>query len=338
MGNLELAGLLPFSNEVVFDEIIRRIVNNHFKVFFSENMYYKILSEHFLQGYEYDLESLEPVRCWDSEENIRRSSDWSNFRNVYYELQGRPCHHPWEELFEKNWIDYFKTWVLPNHDVSLVIDWILSVPLFSKNRTRSQIAELLGCTAIGQNMHKEECPDKTITSIAYTQINNDYSTHCRNEQQVNVENEHCHNEQYTSVNVGKPVEDNQGKTDLDSEKNNDTQQRKKKNGRPKKIYQSFRKLLHVEDNDELWENIHKKLQELFDECRGDNERARIIWIVCKVRKEPQGHLPSAPELAKAYEDASLPAINISTFKQNKLGSIKDGEFEDKIKRLFQGMK
>ena len=94
----------------------------------------------------------------------------------------------------------------------------------------------------------------------------------------------------------------------------------------------------MEDNDELWENIHKKLQELFDECRGDNERARIIWIVCKVRKEPQGHLPSAPELAKAYEDASLPAINISTFKQNKLGSIKDGEFEDKIKRLFQGMK
>lgn len=219
-----------------------------------------------------------------------------------------------------------------------MIDWILSVPLFSKNRTRSQIAELLGCTAIGQNMHKEECPDKTITSIAYTQINNDYSTHCRNEQQVNVENEHCHNEQYTSVNVGKPVEDNQGKTDLDSEKNNDTQQRKKKNGRPKKIYQSFRKLLHVEDNDELWENIHKKLQELFDKYRGGNERARIIWIVCKVRKEPQGHLPSAPELTKAYNDASLPVIKISTFKQNKLGSIKDGEFEDKIKRLFQGMK
>lgn len=178
MENLKQTRFLSLSDEEVFDEIIRRIVNNHFKIFFLENRYYRILSERFLQGYEYDLDSLEPVRCWDSEEDKQRSEDWLNFRQVYYELQGRPCHHPWEELFEKTWIDYFITWVLPIHDASSVIDWILSFQKFSKNRTRTQIAELLGRTLAGQNMHnyKEE----------YTELKD------------SAENEDCHNEQCTA--------------------------------------------------------------------------------------------------------------------------------------------
>ena len=343
MGNQKQIEVSPLSDKEVFDEIIRRIVNEHFLVFFSETRYYEILSEHFLQGFEYDLDSLEPVQSFALEEDIRKIDEWLAFKKVYYGLEGRPGYHPLKEILEKSWIAYFKAWVLRNEGDSWAIDWILSVPLFSKNRTRSQIAELLGCTVTGQNIYKEECSEKTIINNTYIQINNDYNTHYRNEQHINVENNdyqinndystHYRNEQH--INVEKNVEDNQGKTDLDSEKNNDTQQRKKKNGCPKKTYQSFRKLLHVENNDELWENIHKKLQELFDEYQRDNERARIIWILCKVRKEPQGHLPSAPELAEAYKDASLPAINISTFKQNNLGSIKDKEFENKIKDCFK---
>ncbi len=158
MENLKQTGPLPLSDEEVFDEIIRRIVNNHFDVFFLENRYYRILSERFLQGYEYDLDSLEPVRCWDSEEDVRKIDEWLAFQKVYYALEGRPGHRPWEELFEKTWIDYFKTWVLPIHDASSVIDWILSLQKFSKNRTRTQIVELLGCNNIYMGVQLETTP------------------------------------------------------------------------------------------------------------------------------------------------------------------------------------
>lgn len=262
MGNQKQIEVSPLSDKEVFDEIIRRIVNEHFQVFFSETRYYEILSEHFLQGFEYDLDSLEPVQSFALEEDIRKIDEWLAFKKVYYGLEGRPGYHPLKEILEKTWIAYFKTWVLRDEGDSWAIDWILSVPLFSKNRTRSQIAELLGCTVTGQ-----------------------------------------------------------------------------KKGRPEKTYRSFRELLHVEDNDELWENIHKTLQELFDnDYHEHKKRVQILWILWKVRKMPGENPPSEPELAEAYKGASLPVINDRNFKGNGLGSIKDEKFKNMIKELFQDMK
>lgn len=276
-------GLSSLSDEDVFEEIIRRMVNEHFKVFFSEERYYEVLSEIFLQGYEYDLDSLKPARWYDSEEDIRRINEWLDFHKVYNELKGRPCHRHFEEILEKTWVIYFKTWILPNHDASSVIDWILSIPLFSKNRTRTQIAELLGCTS-------------------------------------------------------EPFEIERAATvQVDREEAVDKLKEKNRPG-PKKNRRPLRELLHVENDDERWERIQKKLQELFeDEYRESKERAQIIWILCKLCKFKKEDLPSASELEEAYNSASFSVhIDLSTFKQNRLSSIKE-ELEDKIKDQFKEM-
>lgn len=283
MKDLERIGLSSLSDEDIFEEIVRRIVNEHFKVFFSEERYYKVLSETFLQGFECDLDCLEPARCYDLEEDVRKTDEWLAFRRVYFELKGRPCHHPLEEILEQFWVACFRSWILPNHDESSVIDWILSIPLFSKNRTRRQIAELLGYIS---------APFESELAVT---------------KQVDCE-----------IAVDKLKE--------------------KKRCGPKKNRRTFRELLHVENDDERWKRIQKKLQELFDgEYRKEKERAQIIWILCKLWKLKNENLPSAPELGEAYNKASFSVhIEPRTFKDNAIGSIKE-EFESRIRGLFKEM-
>lgn len=291
-------GTLSLVAEDVFYEIMKRIVNEHFKIFFQDERYYEILSECFLQGYEYDLEDLEPRRCFDSEENVRKIDKWLAFKKVYCELKGRPGHHPFDEkeMLEKVWIAYFKKWILPNQDATMVIDWIRSVPLLGKGRTRTQLAELLGC-ALDED-------DK-------------------------VGNENYHIEQNTSVNTGETVEDDRGIT---GQVGDEKKQEKKKSG-PKKNRHSFQELIHVEDNNERWEDIKEILQKLFEDYRLHNkERAQILWILCKKMKRETEDLPSSEELAEAYEKASFSApICRSTFKQSHLATI-DDNFKKEIER------
>ncbi|WP_300699657.1 hypothetical protein [Bacteroides sp.] len=296
-------GTLSFVPEDVFNEIIRRVIERlRLKTpslpLLKDERYYKILSECFLQGYEYDLEDLESTLCFDSEENDRKIDEWLAFKKVYYELKGRP-NHSFNQILrddDKVWIDLFKDRVSPQ-DAAMVIDLIQSVRPLGKGRTKIEIAKLL-------------------------EYNWD----------IKVGNEHYHNEQNTNVNAGEAVEDERGIT---GQAGDEKKQEKKKSG-PKKNRRSFQELIHVEDNNERWENIKKILQKLFEDYRLSKERAQILWILCKMMKREKEDLPSSEELAEAYEKASFSELICrSTFKQNQFAAI-DDNFKKEIERqLFK---